>query len=143
MEIGNRLRGADSGVRRTALLLLLALRARPRSVHAERGLRRPRRLRKSEGGSCASNGRLSPDRGAGVRAEAGSDRTADRGESYLHLEVCDRRRPGSIGRPTGVSRWGIFIPPRPFVDACALSSDPLADSPAVPFRSAAASARTA
>src|SRR3989454_7602219 len=91
------MRGPDPCVRRTALFLLLALRARQRSVYAERGLRRPRRLRKGEGGSRASDGRLSPERGAGVRAEAGSNRTPDHGESYLHLEVCG---PGSIGRPT-------------------------------------------
>src|SRR5881397_442034 len=100
MEIGCGAR--IRGVRRTALLVLLALRARQRSVDAERGLRRPRRLRRGEGGSRASDGRLSPERGAGVRAEAGSDRTPHCGESYLYLEVCGRRPPESIGRTTAV-----------------------------------------
>src|SRR5712692_82802 len=89
------MRGPDPGFRRTAVLLLLAPRARERTVHEEGGLRRARRLRKGQVGSLAPDRRLLPEGGAGVREEAISDREPDHGGSYLYLEVQVRRRAGS------------------------------------------------
>src|SRR5712692_143528 len=99
------MRGPDPGLRRTAVLLLLAPRARERTVHAERGLRRPGRLRKGQVGPLAPDRRLPPEGGAGVREEAVSDREPDHGGSYLYLEVQDRRRTASRCRPSAVPRW--------------------------------------
>src|SRR5712692_427131 len=122
------MRGPDPGFRRTAVLLLLAPRARERTVHEEGGLRRARRLRKGQVGSLAPDRRLLPEGGAGVREEAISDREPDHGGSYLYLGTGSTagRVPFTLRPP--VPRWGIFIPPRPFVEACASRRDLSADS---------------
>src|SRR5205823_6906373 len=80
------MRRPRAGLRRTAVLLLLALRTGQRTVGEEGGLRRPRGLREGEVGSPASDGRLPSEGGAGVRPTEGADRGPRRG-AYLHLEV--------------------------------------------------------
>src|SRR5205823_14545524 len=86
MKRGNRLRGPRAGLRRTAVLLLLALRTGQRTVGEEGGLRRPRGLGEGEVRSPPSDGRLPSEGGAGVRPTEGADRGPRHG-TYLHLEV--------------------------------------------------------
>src|SRR5205807_270626 len=81
------MRGSCSRLRRTAVLLLLALRAHERTVGEEGGLHRSRGLGVPPVRSPAPNGGLPPEGGAGIRAAAGPDRGPHRGGSYLHLEV--------------------------------------------------------
>src|SRR5207253_10426504 len=81
------MRGSCSRLRRTAVLLLLALRAHERTVGEEGGLHRSRGLGVRPVRSPAPNGGLPPEGGAGIRAAAGPDRGPHRGGSYLHLEV--------------------------------------------------------
>src|SRR5438132_7793241 len=81
------MRGSCSRLRRTAVLLLLALRAHERTVGEEGGLHRSRGLGVRPVRSPAPNGGLPPEGGAGIRAAAGPDRRPHRGGSYLHLEV--------------------------------------------------------
>src|SRR5438445_4111396 len=81
------MRGSCSRLRRTAVLLLLALRAHERTVGGEGGLHRSRGLGVRPVRSPAPNGGLPPEGGAGIRAAAGPDRGPHRGGSYLHLEV--------------------------------------------------------
>src|SRR5213592_1630560 len=76
-----------SRFRRTAVLLLLALRAGQRSVDPEGGLRGPRGLREGEVGSPPSDGRLPSEGGTGVRPAPRPDRKPHRPVPYLYLEV--------------------------------------------------------
>src|SRR5205823_12183707 len=81
------MRGPRAGLRRTAVLLLLALRTGQRTVGEEGGLRRPRGLGEGEVRSPASHGRLPSEGGAGVRPTEGADRGPRHGGVYLYLEV--------------------------------------------------------
>src|SRR5439155_8336167 len=132
------MRGAGSRLRRTAVLLLLALRTGQRSVEEEGRLCRPRRFGPGPIGTAAADGSLPPEGGAGVRPTPGKDRGPDRG-AYLHLEV---RFIAGIVPIRALSARGIFIPCRPFDAACASRNVPSADSPAAACRSAADNART-
>src|SRR5205823_10272312 len=89
------MRRPRAGLRRTAVLLLLALRTGQRTVGEEGGLRRPRGLGESEVRSPPSHGRVPSEGGAGVRPTEGADRGPRHG-AYLHLEV---------HRLKGVPRW--------------------------------------
>src|SRR5438046_6685861 len=75
-----------SRLRRTAVLLLLALRTGQRTVAEEGGLRRPGGLRRGAVGPPPPNGRLPLEGGAGVRTPSGADR-GPRWRACLHLEV--------------------------------------------------------
>src|SRR5205809_5046751 len=132
------MRRAGAGLRRTAVLLLLALRTGRRSVEEEGGLRRPRRLGPGPIRTPAADGGLPPEGGARVRPTAGEDRGLNRG-AYLHLEVRCIAGCGRSGPPLDP---GIFMPCRPIDATCASRNDPSADSPAAACRLAAASART-
>src|SRR5947208_12725594 len=89
------MRRSCSRLRRTAVLLLLALRADERTVGEEGGLHRSRGLGVRPVRSPAPDGRLPPEGGAGIRGATGPDRRPHRGGSYLHLEVRFPRRPWS------------------------------------------------
>src|SRR5205809_4132928 len=80
------MRRAGARLRRTEILLLLALRTGRRSVEEEGGLCRPRRLGPGPIRTPAADGGLPSEGGARVRPTAGEDRGPDRG-AYLHLEV--------------------------------------------------------
>src|SRR5947207_8002562 len=83
------MRRPHSRLRRTTVLLLLALRTAQRTVAEEGGLRRPGGLRRGAVGPPPPNGRLPSEGGAGVRPASGADR-GPRWRAYLHLEVrCD------------------------------------------------------
>src|SRR6266550_9237095 len=110
------MRRSCARLRRTAVLLLLALRADERTVGEEGGLHRSRGLGVRPVRSPAPDGRLPPEGGAGIRGAAGPDRRPHRGGSYLHLEV--RFPLGVPGLLPPPSWWGMFIPLRRFVDAC-------------------------
>src|SRR6266545_2023111 len=86
MKHRDRMRCPSPRIRRTTVLLLLALRADERSVRPQGGLRGSRRLRGGEGGSPPPDGRLPPEGGTGVRATASTDR-GPRRVLYLCLEV--------------------------------------------------------
>src|SRR2546430_6395391 len=81
------MRCACARLRRKAVLLLLALRADERTIGAEGGLHRPRRLGLGPVGPSTSDGGLPPEGRTGVRAAPGPDRDPDRLDSYPHLEV--------------------------------------------------------
>src|SRR5205814_1616842 len=80
------MRRAGARLRRTEILLLLALRTGRRSVEEEGGLRRPRRFGPGPIRTPAADGGLPSEGGARVRPTAGEGRGPDRG-AYLHLEV--------------------------------------------------------
>src|SRR5207249_7627772 len=80
------MRRPRSQFRRTAVLLLLALRTGQRTVAEKGGLRRPGGLRQGAGGPPPWDGRLPWEGGAGVRPASGADR-GPRWRTYLHLEV--------------------------------------------------------
>src|SRR5437867_4286869 len=84
-------------LRRTAVLVLLALRAGRRTIEEEGGLRRPRRLGEGEVRPPASDGRLPSKGGTGVRPATSEDR-GPRRSTYLHLEVRGQglRRPREV-----------------------------------------------
>src|SRR5439155_13967589 len=101
-------------IRRTAVLLLLALRTEERTVGEDGGLRRPRRLGEGEVGPVAQNGCLPSEGGGGVRATERADRGPRRG-AYLHVEVHVARLVESSGgessrRCGGVSAGGGTTP---------------------------------
>src|SRR2546422_8758409 len=91
------MRGADSEFRWAAVFLLLALRAGQRSIDQAGRLRRPRRLGGGEGGPPASDCRVSPEGGTGVRPAMGADRGVRRGAGLGSLPVKGR------GEAPGVS----------------------------------------
>src|SRR6266540_2793192 len=86
------MRRAGPRLRWTAVLLLLALRADERSVRAEGGLRRPRRIGSGEARAAPPDCRVPSPGRAGVREAACEDRAGRRlhgcvGDAYRHLEV--------------------------------------------------------
>src|SRR5438094_9949603 len=86
------MRHPRSRFRRTAVLLLLALRTGQRTVAEEGGLRRPGGLRRGAVGPPPSNGRLPSEGGAGGRPASAADR-GPRWRAYLHLEEQSDRVP--------------------------------------------------
>src|SRR6184192_3198848 len=121
-ENGNRLRRAGARLRRTEILLLLALRTGRRSVEEEGGLRRPRRFGPGPIRTPAADGGLPPEGGAGVRPTTGEDRGPDRG-AYLHLEVPFFAGFGPIRAPLGPGNLYALPAHR---RACASRNDPSA-----------------
>src|SRR5437773_10169370 len=83
-----------SRLRRTAVFLLLALRAGQRSIRSKRGLTRSSGFREGPVGTAPPHGRVPPEGRTGVRAEASPDRESRLEGAYLHLEV--RSGPYSI-----------------------------------------------
>src|SRR2546421_12060490 len=75
-------------LRRTAVLLLLALRTGQRSIRSQGGLRRSRGFREGPVGAAPAHGRVPPEGRGRVCAEASPDREAELDGIYLHLEVC-------------------------------------------------------
>src|SRR3990172_2024564 len=98
------MRGARAGLRRPSVLLLLALRARRRSVRAPRGLRRPGRLRKGEAESPATPPGVPSEGGAGVRPAEDEDRGPRGRRTYLRLEVRTTGRPRVLASPHSMYR---------------------------------------
>src|SRR5436190_21584598 len=91
------MRFAGSRLRRTAVLLLLALRARRWALNEARGLRGPRRLGAGPVGAPASDGREPSPGRAGIRTSEGEDR-GPHCRAYLYLEVrSDRSRRTPFG----------------------------------------------
>src|SRR5438046_4603931 len=80
------MRRSDPRVRRTSVLLLLALRTGQWTVGSEGGVCRPCGFGKGTVGSPPSDGRLPPEGRTGIRPAAGADRGLRRG-AYLYLEV--------------------------------------------------------
>src|SRR5439155_25092402 len=97
-----------SRLRRTAVFLLLALRAGQRSIRSKRGLPRSSGFREAPVGTAPPHGRVPPEGRTGVRAEASPDRESRPDGAYLHLEV--RGGPHSPSPMAAVSRVRL---PRP------------------------------
>src|SRR5437667_7953848 len=106
------MRRPHSRLRRTAVLLLLALRTAQRTVAEEGGLRRPGGLRRGAVGPPPPNGRLPSEGGAGVRPASGADR-GPRWRAYLHLEVRCDMIPLSGANPYLQGGTRYFRPPLP------------------------------
>src|SRR2546428_4855289 len=124
MNDGNRMRREGPRLRWAQIPVLLALRARERTLPPTRGLHRPGGRRAGEVGGPAAHGRIPPQGGAGTRAEASADRAARR-LAYLYLEV---REGEAIRWPTAGPRT--FISRGPFDGPCDSRSVPSAGSPA-------------
>src|SRR5438093_13167310 len=105
------MRRPRSRFRRTAVLLLLALRTGQRTVAEEGGLRRPGGLRRGAVGPPPSNGRLPSEGGAGVRPASGAAR-GPRWRAYPHLGVRSDMIPLS-GANSRFSRRDRVLSPAP------------------------------
>src|SRR2546423_7331233 len=97
-----------SRLRRTAVLLLLALRTGQRSIRSEGGLRRSRGFREGPVGAAPSHGRIPPEGRARVRPEASPDRESGVDGVYLYLEVFGLLIPPRRSRPSPAS--GCLVP---------------------------------
>src|SRR5437870_6201433 len=82
------MRRPRSRLRRTTVLLLLALRTRERSIRPKGGLCRSRGFREGPVGAAPSHGRVPPEGRARVCAEASPDRGFGLHDVYLYLGVC-------------------------------------------------------
>src|SRR6266581_1404315 len=98
MNDGDRMRGEGPRLRWAQIPVLLALRARERTLPPTGGLHRPGGRRAGEVGGPAAHGRISPQGGARTRAEASADRAARR-LAYLYLEVRLEEGPSEGPRP--------------------------------------------
>src|SRR5207237_7225239 len=85
------MRRSDPRLRRTSVLLLLALRTGQWTIGSGGGLCRPCGFGKGTVGSPPSDGRLSPEGGTGIRPAAGAVRGL-RGGAFLSLEVSAKGR---------------------------------------------------
>src|SRR5437660_5373251 len=102
------MRRSDPRVRRTSVLLLLALRTGQWTIGSEGGLCRPCGFGKGTVGSPPSDGRLPPEVRTGIRPAAGADRGLRR-SAYLYLEVHAQGR-HSTSRRAIVSRVRLPCP---------------------------------